>query len=137
MSYTHLTAQERYVISHLKGSVSIREIARRLNRHHTTISREFHRAKSRHPLTNVSTIRLPRKCSGKRRVVHLQFEFTVLWIPSRLLPAWEDSSPTILIPQVMFPGYRSGSKGLPHRLCQVLDQVVYLFDAGGEAQERV
>jgi len=51
MSYTHLTAQERYVISHLNGRVGIREIARRLNRHHTTISRELHRAKSRHPLT--------------------------------------------------------------------------------------
>lgn len=51
MSYTHLTEQERYVISHLRTTFSIREIARRLNRHHSTISRELKRAKSRHPYT--------------------------------------------------------------------------------------
>ena len=51
MSYTHLTVQERCVISHLRGKFSIREIARRLNRHHSTISRELKRAKSRHPCT--------------------------------------------------------------------------------------
>ncbi len=49
MPYTHLTLQERYVISHLRGKFSIREIARRLNRHHTTISRELKRAKARYP----------------------------------------------------------------------------------------
>ena len=50
MSYTHLTEKERYVISHLKGAgFSLREIARRLNRHHTTISRELNRAASRYP----------------------------------------------------------------------------------------
>lgn len=44
MSYTHLTPQERYVISHLKvARYSLREIARRLGRHHTTISREIKR----------------------------------------------------------------------------------------------
>lgn len=44
MSYTHLTPQERYVISHLKmAKYSLREIARRLGRHHTTISREIKR----------------------------------------------------------------------------------------------
>lgn len=43
MSYRHLTENERYVISHLQGSFSIREIAWRLNRHHTTISRELKR----------------------------------------------------------------------------------------------
>ena len=51
MSYRHLTAQERYVISHLRSTFSIREIARRLKRHHSTISRELKRAKSRHPDT--------------------------------------------------------------------------------------
>jgi len=51
MSYTHLTPQERYVISHLKvARFSIREIARRLNRHHATISRELKRARSRYPV---------------------------------------------------------------------------------------
>lgn len=51
MSYQHLNEKERYVISHLQYSYSIREIARRLNRHHSTISREFKRAKERHPWT--------------------------------------------------------------------------------------
>jgi len=45
MSYRHLTAKERYVISHLCGRMSYREIARRLGRHHTTISREIKRNK--------------------------------------------------------------------------------------------
>jgi hypothetical protein len=43
MSYTHLTEKERYVISHLKSVFSLREIARRLGRHHTSISREINR----------------------------------------------------------------------------------------------
>jgi len=52
MSYTHLTEQERYVISHLSvARFSLREIGRRINRSHTTISRELKRAKVRHPWT--------------------------------------------------------------------------------------
>jgi transposase, IS30 family len=44
MSYTHLTEKERYVISHLKlEKFSLREIARRLGRDHTSISRELKR----------------------------------------------------------------------------------------------
>jgi len=44
MSYTHLTPNDRYVISHLKvAKFSLREIARRLGRHHSTISRELRR----------------------------------------------------------------------------------------------
>lgn len=44
MSYSHLTSEERYVISHLVlYGLSSREIGRRLNRHHTTISREIRR----------------------------------------------------------------------------------------------
>jgi IS30 family transposase len=44
MSYAHLTEKERYVISHLHiAEFSLREIARRLNRHHTTICRELKR----------------------------------------------------------------------------------------------
>jgi len=44
MPYTHLTENERYVISHLTcASFSLREIARRINRHHTTVSRELKR----------------------------------------------------------------------------------------------
>lgn len=44
MPYTHLTEQNRYVISHLKlAGYSCREIARRIGRSHTTISREIKR----------------------------------------------------------------------------------------------
>ncbi len=44
MSYTHFTEKERYVISHLKlAKFSLREIARRLGRSHTSISREIKR----------------------------------------------------------------------------------------------
>lgn len=44
MSYVQLTAQERYVIYHLKlFKLSLREIGRRLNRSHATISRELKR----------------------------------------------------------------------------------------------
>ena len=44
MPYTHLTQNDRYVISHLKcAGFSLREIARRIDRHHTTISRELKR----------------------------------------------------------------------------------------------
>ena len=44
MPYTHLTENERYVISHLSiAGFSLREIARRINRHHSTVSRELER----------------------------------------------------------------------------------------------
>ena len=44
MSYNHLTSEERYVIYHLtRYGCSLREIGRRLNRHHTSISRELKR----------------------------------------------------------------------------------------------
>lgn len=44
MSYVQLTSEERYVIYHLRlFKLSLREIARRLGRHHTTISREIKR----------------------------------------------------------------------------------------------
>ena len=44
MSYVQLTSEERYVIYHLKlFKLSLREIARRLGRHHSTISREIKR----------------------------------------------------------------------------------------------
>jgi len=43
MSYTHLSYHDRYVISHLQGRVSLRELDRRIGRHHTTISRELKR----------------------------------------------------------------------------------------------
>ena len=44
MPYSHLSSQERNVITYLVlYDLSLREIARRLNRHHTTISREIKR----------------------------------------------------------------------------------------------
>ena len=44
MSYSHLSSEERYVISHLFiYGLSMREIARRLKRHHSSISREIKR----------------------------------------------------------------------------------------------
>lgn len=44
MSYVQLTREERYVVAHLKMfPLSLREIARRLKRHHSTISREIKR----------------------------------------------------------------------------------------------
>lgn len=44
MSYAHISSHERYVIYHLLlWGLSYREIGRRLNRHHTTISREADR----------------------------------------------------------------------------------------------
>lgn len=46
MSYTHLTLEERVDISHLKNSVSLREISRRVGRSHTSISRELKRNSS-------------------------------------------------------------------------------------------
>lgn len=49
MSYTHLTENDRYVISHLRlAKFSLREIARRLGRHHTSISREIKRNGSKY-----------------------------------------------------------------------------------------
>ena len=44
MPYVQLTSEERYVIYHLTCfKLSVREIARRLNRSHSTISREIRR----------------------------------------------------------------------------------------------
>ena len=44
MPYNHLTEKERYVISHLSlAGFSLREIGRRIGRHHTSISREIKR----------------------------------------------------------------------------------------------
>ncbi|PCI03054.1 MAG: IS30 family transposase, partial [Zetaproteobacteria bacterium] len=49
MSYQHFSENERYVIYHLKlWGLSLREIGRRLGRHHTSISREIKRNGSPH-----------------------------------------------------------------------------------------
>lgn len=97
MFYTHLTEQERYVISHLRSTFSIREIARRLNRHHSTISRELKRAKSRHPYTvywydwaqplAVEKSRKPRhfckKCNS-RLVKYVETRLRKQWSPEEI-----------------------------------------------------
>jgi len=44
MPYHHFTREERYIVSHLSiAGFPLREIARRLGRHHTSISREIKR----------------------------------------------------------------------------------------------
>jgi transposase, IS30 family len=44
MPYHHFTTEERYVISHMSiAGFSLREIGRRIGRHHTSISREIRR----------------------------------------------------------------------------------------------
>lgn len=71
MSYVHLTERERYVISHLHGSgISVREIGRRLKRHHTTISREVARNKaplSRYWYTNTHDAAMARRHKARHR----------------------------------------------------------------------
>ena len=54
MSYIHLTLEERYVIYHLVlYGLSLREIGRRLNRHHMTISREVKTQNTSSPVSIV------------------------------------------------------------------------------------
>ena len=44
MSYRHLTTEERYLIAHMRiAKFTLREIAERIGRHHTTVSRELRR----------------------------------------------------------------------------------------------
>jgi hypothetical protein len=68
MSYRQLTLQERYVIAHLKSfKLSIREIARRLHRHHSTISRNSNETGHRcHSPGPTGTTRLKRAAIGAR-----------------------------------------------------------------------
>lgn len=92
MSYTHLTENERYVISHLRSMFSIREIARRLNRHHSTISRELKRAKLRYPdaiywYDWTQPLAQERKCKPRhfRRQKNLRL---VKYVEARLRKQW-------------------------------------------------
>ena len=98
MSYTHLTEQERYVISHLSvAGFSLREIGRRLNRSHTTISRELKRAKAVHPWTvywydwtqplAVERACKPRHCRRQQNLRLVQYVETRLnkqWSPEEI-----------------------------------------------------
>jgi len=97
MSYRHLTEHERYVISHLRSTFSIREIARRLNRHHATISRELKRAKSRYPyavywydwaqplaLERTRKPRYFRRQSNSRLVKYVEARLRKQWSPEEI-----------------------------------------------------
>jgi transposase, IS30 family len=92
MSYRHLSEQERYVISHLQYSFSMREIARRLGRHHSTISREFKRAKDRHPRTTYYyDWSHPLALERRRRPRHLRrqsIQGLVAYVDSKLRLEW-------------------------------------------------
>jgi IS30 family transposase len=96
MPYTHLlTQQERYVISHLQcAGFSLREIARRINRHHATVSRELKRNRPQydctvywydwtHPkaLTRRHQARHYRRRSNQRLVEYVERKLKADWSP--------------------------------------------------------
>jgi len=97
MSYSHLSEKERYVISHLQYPFSMREIARRLGRSHSTISREFKRAKTRHPWTTYyydwtqplalerrQTPRHFRRQNNQRLVMYVATKLRQEWSPEEI-----------------------------------------------------
>ena len=97
MSYHHLSEKERYVLSHLQYGFSQREIARRLGRSHTTISREFQRAKARHPWTTyhyswahplaLEKRQKPRHCKRQnnvRLVAYVETKIKQEWSPDEI-----------------------------------------------------
>ncbi|KIF91565.1 transposase [Neisseria meningitidis] len=59
MSYTQLTQGERYHIQYLSRHCTVTEIAKQLNRHKSTISREIRRHRTQGSNT------APKKPSGK------------------------------------------------------------------------
>ena len=68
MSYTHFTEKERYVISHLRlANFSVREIGRRLGRHHTSISREIKRNSPKYADDAVYWYHVAQPVAEKRR----------------------------------------------------------------------
>lgn len=98
MSYTHLTQQERYVISHLKiAGVSLREIGRRLGRDHTAISREIKRNGPTYPngvywydFTHPTAIKRRYKARHHRRknqaklVAYVEAKIRLDWSPEAI-----------------------------------------------------
>ena len=116
MSYTHLTEQERYVISHLKSAkFSLREIARRLGRHHSTISRELKRAKSRYPFAVywydwAHPLAVERTCKARhyRRQKNLRL---VRYVESKLNEQW---SPEEISQRIQIDYPDDGSMRISH-----------------------
>jgi len=96
MSYTHFSEQERYVIYHLKlYGLSLREIGRHLDRHHTSISREIERNGSSHTVyyhgnaqpQAKARARLPRhhrKRSNKRLYNYVTHRIRQDWSPDEV-----------------------------------------------------
>ena len=98
MSYTHLTQQERYVISHLKiAGVSLREIGRRLGRDHTAIGREIKRNGPTYPngvyrcdFTHPTAIKRRHKARHRRRknqaklVAYVKAKIRLDWPPEAI-----------------------------------------------------
>jgi IS30 family transposase len=111
MSYTHLTEQERYVICHLKSArFSLREIARRLGRHHSTISRELKRAKSRYSIAVywydwAHPLAVGRTCKARhyRRQSNLRL---VRYVESKLNKQWSPEEISQRL-QIDYPGDKS------------------------------
>ena len=101
MSYTHLSEQERYVINHLRiAGFTKREIGRKINHHHSTISRELKR-NGTGPRPNylfyywyVETHRIAlkrrlksrhrRRQTNKRLVRYVESKLKVQWSPEEI-----------------------------------------------------
>ena len=128
MPYTHLTERERYVISHLNGSgISIREIARRLGRSHTTISRELARNghpsmrywyTSTHPkaVERKSIPRHKRKQNNKRLMRYVERRLSRKWSPEqiayRLLRDYPDDDSMRICSEAIYRWvYQEAAKG--------------------------
>jgi len=94
MSYTHLTEKERCAITYLRmEKISLREIARRLDRHHTTISRELGRNGPKPELHTVylySTAhrRAVERCKKSKSCRRQQYQPLVEYVEDKLRLDW-------------------------------------------------
>lgn len=128
MSYCHITERERYVISHLHLSgVSLREIGRRLERSHTTISREIKRNKAPHSCywysythsMAVARKHIPRhykRQNNKRLMRYLQRKLAQQWSPEEITGRLTQDYPHDATMRISHDGlykliYRDASQG--------------------------
>lgn len=94
MPYSHLTLQERYVIYHLVlYGLSLREIGRRLNRHHMTISREIKRNRPTYSDDAVYWHEAAQECADRRKClsrhsIRRSNPQLVRYVKSRLKQDW-------------------------------------------------